>query len=404
MRYLHWAGILLLAVLSACQSQQPPKIAVVDGSRLLLISTKARTPVGMLSEAGVSLGAADEVLFNGYAVLRDAVLPGNAAGTLQVRRAVNVTVNGSSRLTTARTVGEALVALGTPLYAADGFSTPPSQAITAPLAVNYTPSKELTIQSQSGDIHARASGAGLEAALATAGMPLIGLDFSKPSTGDPLPPGETVQVVRVSESVVFAEKSIPFHSKTTDSTDVALGDVKIVQPGLPGLAISRVRIRYEDGQEISRQTEAETVVRPPQDRIEAHGTKIELKTATVDGSTIQYWRALQMYATTYSPCNSGTSGCSYGTASGLRAGKGVVAVDPGLYAYLNGQRVYVSGYGRAVIGDIGGGYIIEQNLGVSRYRWIDLGYDDSNIGDGTSGWVTVYFLAPAPATIPDMLK
>ncbi|HTO99820.1 MAG TPA: hypothetical protein VMJ64_00475, partial [Anaerolineales bacterium] len=71
MRYLHWAGILVLAVLSACQSQQPPKIAVVDGSRLLLISTKARTPVGMLSEAGVSLGAADEVLFNGYAVLRD---------------------------------------------------------------------------------------------------------------------------------------------------------------------------------------------------------------------------------------------------------------------------------------------------------------------------------------------
>jgi 3D (Asp-Asp-Asp) domain-containing protein len=146
------------------------------------------------------------------------------------------------------------------------------------------------------------------------------------------------------------------------------------------------------------------MVRPPQNRIAVLGTKIVLKTATVNGVEIQYWRMLQMYATVYSPCTSGGSKqCSYGTASGLRAGKGVVAVDPGLYAYLNGQRIYVPGYGSAVIGDIGGGYIIEQNLGVSRYRWIDLGFDDNNLTDMT-GWVTVYFLAPVPASIPDVLK
>jgi hypothetical protein len=106
-----------------------------------------------------------------------------------------------------------------------------------------------------------------------------------------------------------------------------------------------------------------------------------------------------MYASWYSPCNSGTGGCSYGTASGARAGYGIVAVDYSYYSYLAGMRVYIPGYGVATIGDTGGGPIIESVFGVPRYQWIDLGYDDNNIG-GLSGWVTVYFLEPAPAEIP----
>jgi 3D (Asp-Asp-Asp) domain-containing protein len=135
------------------------------------------------------------------------------------------------------------------------------------------------------------------------------------------------------------------------------------------------------------------------------GTKIVDKATTVDGVSLSYWYTTQMYATVYSPCNSGTAdgSCSTGTASGLRAGKGVVAVDPALFAVLNGQRLYIPGYGHAVIGDVGGGYIVEQNLGISRYKWIDLGFDDNNIQDMT-GWITVYFLSPAPAAIPDVLK
>jgi hypothetical protein len=110
-----------------------------------------------------------------------------------------------------------------------------------------------------------------------------------------------------------------------------------------------------------------------------------------------------MYATVYSPCASGTGGCSYGTASGARAGYGIVAVDSSAYSYLAGMRVYIPGYGTATIGDTGGGSIIESNLGIPRTKWIDLGFDDGKIINMT-GWVTVYFLAPAPAEIPYFLK
>jgi 3D (Asp-Asp-Asp) domain-containing protein len=210
-------------------------------------------------------------------------------------------------------------------------------------------------------------------------------------------------VVRVSESVQLVQKPIPFETETISSPDVELGTQEIAQPGQEGLAIARTRIRYEDGQEVSRTVEDEIVVRPPQTRIVNTGTKIVVNTTTVGGETVEYWRAYEMYATIYSPCNSGTGGCSYGTASGLKAGKGVVAVDPSMYSYLQGARIYVPGYGYAVIGDVGGGYLIEDLIGVSRYRWIDLGFNDNNIVD-MSGWLTVYFLAPAPASIPPVMQ
>ena len=374
---------------------------MVDGGQLRVLLTNERAPAAILAQAGVNLGAADQLLFDGSPVSRDASLPG--AGTLQVRRAISIWINGDSMQTTARTVGEALAQADTQLRAADWFSPYSGTEITGPLAVRYSPARELTIKVDGKEDKIVSTAATIGAALAEAGFPLLGLDYTRPGENEPLPADGQIQVVRVSESLIFAQKLIPFQSEFKNSADVELGQVQILQPGIPGLAVSRIRIRYEDGQEVARVPENEAVVRPPQDRVAVQGTKIVVRTTTIGGVTFQYWRQMQMYATTYSPCESGTGSCSTGTASGRPAGKGVVAVDPALYAYLNGQQLYIPGYGKAVIGDIGGGYIVEQMTGISRYRWIDLGYNDNAIGN-MSGWITVYFLAPAPATIPDILK
>ena len=76
-----------------------------------------------------------------------------------------------------------------------------------------------------------------------------------------------------------------------------------------------------------------------------------------------------------------------------------------MYNLIAGLHLYIPGYGTAVVGDVGGGYIIEQKLGISRSRWIDLGYSDTECKqacDQWSTWVTIYFLAPAPANIPSL--
>ena len=391
---------LLLAV--ACEPPAPATIAIVDGDQLRLVATRERTASAILAQAGMIVSSTDELLFNGYRVAPDAEL-GRGAGTLQVHRAVSVSIGGKGVQTAARTVGEALAETGLPLRVADIIAPWAGSALNGSTSIRYEPARDLVVMVDGKEHHVMSTASTVSEALAQAGLPLLGLDYSQPTENEPLPSDGRIRVVRVSESLVLTERSLPFENEYRDSNNVEAGLEQIVQPGVQGLSVRRIRIRYEDGKEVSRQTEAETVVRPPQNRVSLRGTKIVLKTATVNGVKIQYWLKLQMYATIYSPCNSGTGGCSSGTASGLKAGKGVVAVDPGLYAYMSGQRLYIPGYGSAVIGDVGGGYIVEQNTGVSRYRWIDLGFDDNNITD-MSGWITVYFLAPAPAAIPDILK
>jgi uncharacterized protein YabE (DUF348 family) len=403
MRTLRAIPIACGFILFSCQARSPVTIALVDGTQLRVLVTEERVASRILAQAGISMSDTDLLLFDGQPVPHDSSWNVPGSGTLQIRRAADISINGGRLRTTARTVGEALSESGISLHAADNISPPTGSVISGPVVIHYTAARELVITADGKDSRILSTASTVGATLANAGFPLVGLDYSKPGEEEPLPADGHIQVVRVSDSVVFSEKSIPFHSQFKQSADVELGQQQILQPGVPGLAVTRVRIRYEDGREVARHTEAETVIRPPQDRITVQGTKIVVKTSSINGVTIQYWLQLQMYATTYSPCESGNGSCSYGTASGMRAGKGVVAVDPGLYAYLNGQRLYIPGYGPAVIGDIGGGYIVEQNTGVSRYRWIDLGFDDNSVGDIT-GWVTVYFLAPAPPTIPDILK
>jgi 3D (Asp-Asp-Asp) domain-containing protein len=121
-----------------------------------------------------------------------------------------------------------------------------------------------------------------------------------------------------------------------------------------------------------------------------YGTKIEVKTATVDGVQIEYWRAVQMYATSYSPCRLGTDQCSSGTASGKSLRKGMVGLRQSWYLSMQGQRLYIPDYGFASVEDVCGGCVGKP--------WIDLGFSDNNFEPWHS-WVTVYFLTPVPANV-----
>jgi uncharacterized protein YabE (DUF348 family) len=405
MQRIFWLGFLSLLLIS-CQPQYLSSFTILEGEQVHRLATNERIPARLLAEAGIALAPAEQLLVNGLPFPPGETLPPGYE-TLQVRRSVPLTLvtpaGEQTLLTTARTVGGVLQGAGIQLYAADFVDPPADTPLSQEMRITYRPSQELTVTNSEGSLTIRSSAGTVGAALAGAGMPLTGLDYSLPAESEALPGDGQVRVVRVSESVQLVQKSIPFETETVSSPEVELGQEQIAQPGLEGLAVARTRIRYEDGQEVSRATEDESVVRPPQTRIVQTGTNIVMKTDTVGGEAIEYWLAYQMYATIYSPCNSGTGGCSYSTASGLRAGRGVVALDRSMYSYLQGARIYIPGYGYAVVGDIGGGYLLEESIGVSRYRWIDLGFNDNNIVD-MSGWLTVYFLAPAPASIPPVMQ
>jgi resuscitation-promoting factor RpfB len=406
MKSIRWLALSLILFLFSCQSNSPKSITIIDGETILTVSSSSRTPLLILTEAGIAPQPTDRVFVNGIPSALDQSITAKGSIQLQLRRAVSLTLStpqGEQTLqTSALTIGQALNEAGFSLGMNDLINPPAETEITDSMTVTYSPARDLVITSGDKTINIRSAAGTVSAALAEAGIPLTGLDTSSPVENEALPEDGQIRVTRVYESINITMESIPFEEEVVDSVDVAFGDEKILELGVNGITMVRTRIRYEDGNEVSRETEEKTILREPQKQIVASGTKVVMVPA---GGEIpyEYWYATEMYASWYSPCNSGTGSCSNGTASGAPAGFGIVAVDYSIYSSMAGMQVYIPGYGRATIGDTGGGPIIETTFGVPRTKWIDLGYNDNAIG-GLSGWVTVYFLAPAPAVIPYFLK
>ena len=318
MKPYRWLALTSVFVLFAYQPQTPASVTIIDGGQTQTIQTDERVPLLILTQSGVTVSPNDRVLMNGISVPLDQALT-DYPFTLQIRRAVPLTLITPQRQqviqSSAKTVGEALTEAGMQLYASDFLEPPANTVIISPLTINHVPSRELVVNVNGQSVPVRSSAGTVGEILAEAGFPLIGLDSSSPSENEAPPPDGQIRVVRVSESVTLAMKPIPYMTETTKSPDIELGQQEIIQPGLNGLAITRTRIRYEDGREISRETESESIARQPQTRVVHAGTKLVSHML----GDIQYWYAIQMYATSYSPCRSGGSGCSHGTASGLPA-------------------------------------------------------------------------------------
>lgn len=406
MKNFRWLAWMILFLVTACRPISS-SVTIIDGDHIQRIESAERDLIPLLTQAGIDLGQNDRVFINGISTPLDQTQLEVGSLTIQIRRAVDLTLTtpqGQQTIqTSALTVGQALTDAGFSLTKNDLIDLPAETPITQNLTVTYTPARNISIGIGDFELQVRSAAGTVGEVLAEAGIPLIGADTSSPLENEAPPSdGQQISVVRVSETIEVALKPIPFTEEVVTSPDVPFGEKETIQPGIDGLTMTRTRVRFENGIEVNRETESETVMREPQTRIVQSGEKIVLSPVGGD-IPYEYWTAVQMYASVYSPCASGTGGCSYGTASGARAGYGIVAVDYSIYSYLAGMRVYIPGYGLATIGDTGGGPIIESAFGVPRTQWIDLGFNDGELVNMT-GWVTVYFLAPAPAEIPYFLK
>lgn len=398
MKKLVWSLLAIFFLLSACQPKTSLVTILADG-HIYSLKTIQHVPAGILETAGVSRGPNDRLLYLGFSIPIDNPLPEAKSYTLTVHRAVDITLDESitsQRVihTSADTVGEALTEAGVALYSGDFLNPPAETPITGPMTVTYRPGREITISVDGTRVQFRSSAATVGQVLAEAGIPLVGVDISQPGESSPVPPDGQIRVVRVTESVTLTEKNIPFNSRTELTADLEIDQQALLQGGEPGLEVSWQRTRREDGVQVSQQNESASIIRPPQDRILGIGTKIVIRTTNVDGVTFQYYRALHMYTTSYSPCQSADplGRCRYGTSSGLPVQRGTVAMVYSWYLAFGFDKLYIPGYGYATVGDVGAG-----DPSINPY-WVDLAWTDEDY-QPMAGWTTVYFLAPVPQNI-----
>jgi resuscitation-promoting factor RpfB len=398
MKRYHWLAFTLIFFIFACQPISLPTVTIIDNDQAILLQTDERVPMALLNQAGITLNPNDRVLLNGLPIMLDQPIQERLV-TLQIRRAVGLTLDtadGQQQVqSSAFTVGETLQELDYWLRAEDAVEPDLHSPVAEGMTITVTSPRELTVSLDGKTLQIQSSARRVGEALAEAGIPLLGLDYALPAENERLPSDGQIRVVRVSESLQLAQKPIPFESSLEASADVPLDQTQILEPGENGLTMQRIRIRYEDGDEISRLTEDETLVRPPKTRLLGYGTKVEIRTATVDGVEIEYWRAVQMYATSYSPCRSGTDECHSGTSSGKSLKKGMVGLRYDWYLNMQGQRLFIPGYGFASVEDVCAGCVGKP--------WVDLGYSDNDYEQWNS-WVTVYFLTPVPGNVIYVLE
>jgi 3D (Asp-Asp-Asp) domain-containing protein len=188
----------------------------------------------------------------------------------------------------------------------------------------------------------------VEEALAEAGVELGPKDEVFPDLDQPLWDGLPIFVCRVRTAVVARDVKISYHIMFEPAKSRWQRLPVITRRGKPGLLRKRYEIVYRDGRATERNLLETRVLRPAVcERITAP-TRYQLASRGYYGGR----RVFRMVATAYDPgpgsCGPAASGK---TAIGLRAGHGIVAVDPQMIPMK--ARIYVEGYGYAVAGDIG---------------------------------------------------
>jgi uncharacterized protein YabE (DUF348 family) len=363
------------------------RIRIQDRKQVFNLISTEKNPAKLLEMAGVELSPHDQLLYNGLAIDTDQRLSRASSYGLQILRAHEIIVETADHKetfqTATTTLGQALWQAGIRIHQSDLVTPGLENLITKSIKITYQPSQELRIRTKDEVIHERTTKANIGSALAQAGIPLEGLDYSIPPAEAALPEQGNIRVVHVEERIDLETEPLPFDTEYQPVSDLELDKETVVQAGSFGIRARRIRVRLEDGKEVARHTEAEYTAQEPRPRILGYGTKIVPKTVQTSSGQIRYWRAVNMYAVSYNPTSAGGNI----TASGLPLQKGVAAVDPAIIPL--GTRLFIPGYGEAVAADTGGGV---------KGRIIDLGYSDRDYVSWHQ-WVTVYFLWPPPENV-----
>lgn len=360
-----------------------------DGEEITL-QTAENNPLNVLLEAGFTVYPKDRIVIDGKVANEDDLLEAGQDHLLQIRRATPIVIQtetGEISFTTdADVLAEALEKQSINFHEADLFSQPLETPLNGnPLTVIWTRAEPVTVQlaDRSITIHTTASSIGT--ALAGAGLALQGMDYSIPAEDQPLPENRRVQIVRVREEILLNQEKIQFSTTYQPDDSKELDSFSILSGGEFGINAQRIRVTYEDDQEISRFLEKEWILRDPSPRIIGYGTQVSLKTADTPDGQITYWRKITAWATSY---NENCEGCKTYTATGAPLRRGVIAVKLDWFYYMRGMKVYIPGYGFASVEDVGGGVPWSTN-------WVDLGYKAENYVPWSEP-VEVYFLAPIP--------
>jgi len=374
------------------------QVTIIHPSKTYILKTAARHPSTLLQLAGIKLFPNDIILQNNQPIDPYASVPLGQEIILEYVPAKLILLNDNGKMSSfssqTKTLEQALAEQAIHIGEHDRLSLPLSTKLSKETQLEIHRAREIhaTRGEYSYTGFSTADKAG--DALFEMGLPLQNLDFisnASVKSFNEQEPNPVLDIVQVSESYELVKEETAYSNTYELDPNTELDTTSVLVPGQTGYVVTRtISILYNDEEVLSFPSQ-HWKASDPVDGVIGRGTKPVVKTETVDGVPLEFWRKVSVYATSYRP-SSFPPGAR--TRSGSPVTKGIIAVSAAWYPSMAGQRVYVPGYGYGIIGDSGGGI-------PGRY-WIDLAYDDENY-IGWHHWTTLYFLTPIPAYIPAVL-
>ena len=284
-----------------------------------------------------------------------------------------------------KTIGRVLVDANLDIYAGDDVEPPLDTLVYSGITINIKRSRAILIDVDGRAISFRTYHEKVADILMEAGIVLVGRDYSEPSLSS-IAKGN-IEVVRVFDEYRIEYEPVPFDKQWIGLSDLEIDRTRVHQSGKSGVLARRFLVRYVNGVPLQDRLMDEWLHAEPTPRIMGYGMKIPIRNIGTPDGNVEYWRAISMLATSYSPSRAGTPVTApwYGkTRTGKVLKKGMVAIDT-RYIPL-GSTMYIPGYGFAVAEDTGSGI---------RGLMVDLGYEDHNYRSWRS-YVTVYLRMPVP--------
>lgn len=227
------------------------------------------------------------------------------------------------------------------------------RAIPVEFEVNGTTTQFLTTAATVGDF------------LDENGVVLGEFDLVTPSLDTTLTKDCCIVLAKAETEVVILSEDVPYESVSVENNRLEKGTERVKTEGENGVKEIYYHRIWRNGEVIHEVQVDEIVVKAPVNRVVEYGTYVPPigYRGSIDRASLEGARMISMnasaYDLSYESCGKRPGDRGYGiTASGMRAQRGVVAVDPKVIPL--GTKLYIESadgsfvYGYAVAGDTGG--------------------------------------------------
>lgn len=281
---------------------------------------------------------------------------------VKILDANKITINngGNSQLVhlAKGTVGDALKKAGITL-ADNEISVPSTNSeITEEMEINIYKTKTVSVTADGKTKDVQLALVNVYDALNFAGYKVDDDDIIITSHNENVENISSVTIRRVTYKTESSKEKIAFDTVKRNSDDVELGETKVKTEGKDGEKIVTREVKYIDGEKTSDKVVAEKTIKKPVDEVILVGTKGAATNGGAgtftdsNGATVAYSQVLTGSGTAY------TAPAGAGTATGVPAYHGGVAVNPNIIPY--GSKLYIVStdgsfvYGYATAVDTGG--------------------------------------------------